>query len=121
MVIPEQLAGYKAGWEESRKKRKQELRTRYNRARKCAQKAVEHLKRNYHCRVYLFGTLTRKEAFTDSSDIDIAVSGLDRGANFWKMYSEVMDILAPFDFDLVELEKIEPGLRKHILKEGEKM
>ena len=39
------------------------------------QKAAEHLKRNYHCRVFIFGTLTRKDAFTDSSDIDIAIFG----------------------------------------------
>ncbi|HZK18956.1 MAG TPA: nucleotidyltransferase domain-containing protein [Clostridia bacterium] len=71
--------------------------------------------------MFIFGTLTRKDAFTDSSDIDIAISGLDQDVSFWKMYSEVMNILTPFDFDLVELEKIEPGFRKDILTGGEEI
>ncbi len=52
------------------------------------------------------------------SDIDIAVSGLDTNINFWRLYSEVMDILAPFDFDLIELDKVDPEVREFILREG---
>jgi len=81
-------------------------------------RAAGHLKKNYGCKVTLFGSLLREDRFMEHSDIDIAVSGLSDEVNFWKMYSEVMDILAPFDFDLVELEKIEPEVQDYILKGG---
>jgi len=74
-------------------------------------RAAVHLKKNYGCKVILFGSLLREDRFMEHSDIDIALSGLSDKVNFWKLYSEVMDILAPFDFDLVELEKIEPEIR----------
>jgi len=83
-----------------------------------ASAAAEHLKKQYGCRVFLFGSILREDRFMRHSDIDIAVSGLDTNINFWRLYSEVMDILAPFDFDLIELDKVDPEVREFILREG---
>ncbi|MBF7081602.1 nucleotidyltransferase domain-containing protein [Desulfallas sp. Bu1-1] len=118
MLTPEQFSKYRDGWREYKKQKEQQLARRYRQATDRVRRAAVHLKQNYGCKVILFGSLLREERFMEHSDIDIAVSGLNNQANFWKLYSEVMDILAPFDFDLVELEKIDPEVREYILKEG---
>jgi len=118
VVTPEQRRGYRAGWQRYREQRKRDLAKRYQQAMERARAAAEHLKEQYGCRVFLFGSMLRKDRFMKHSDIDIAVLGLDSLINFWKLYSEVMDILAPFDFDLIELEKVDHEMRESILKEG---
>ncbi len=118
MPTPEQLSKYRSGWLKHKHQKEQQLARRYRRAMEQVRRAAGHLKQNYGCKVVLFGSLLQKERFMEHSDIDIAVAGLDSRVNFWKLYSEVMDILAPFDFDLVELEKIDPEVREYILKEG---
>ena len=118
MLTPEQLSQYRSGWREHKRQKEQQLARRYSQALELARRAAVHLKVNYGCKVTLFGSLLREDRFMEHSDIDIAVSGLSDRVNFWKLYSEVMDILAPFDFDLVELEKIEPEVRDYILKGG---
>lgn len=118
MPTSEQLSKYRAGWREHQKQKEQHLARRYSQAMERVRRAAVHLKKNYGCKVILFGSLLREDRFMEHSDIDIALSGLSDKVNFWKLYSEVMDILAPFDFDLVELEKIEPEIRDYILKGG---
>ena len=118
MLTPKQLAGYRAGWQEQKRKQEKELEARYQKATVMAHKAAEHLKQKYQCQVYLFGSLLRKEKFMEHSDIDIAIANLDSKKNFWRIYSEVMGILHPFDFDLIELERIDPEVRDYILQEG---
>lgn len=118
MLTSEQLSKYRSGWREHQKQKEQQLARRYSEAMERVRRAAGHMKKNYGCKVILFGSLLEKDRFMEHSDIDIAVSGLSGSVNFWKLYSEVMDILAPFDFDLVELEKIAPEVRDYILKGG---
>ena len=118
VLTPKQLAGYRAGWLERKKKRGQELEARYKKAITLARKAAEHLKQAYQCRVFLFGSLLEKDKFMEHSDIDIATLNLSSEQNFWRVYAEVMDILHPFDFDLIELERIDPEVRDYILQKG---
>ena len=118
MLTPKQLAGYRAGWLEQKKKKEQELQARYQKAITLAYKAAEHLKQNYQCQVFLFGSLLEKEKFMEHSDIDIVIANLDSEINFWRVYAEVMNILHPFDFDLIELERIDPEVRGYILQKG---
>ncbi|KAF1086390.1 hypothetical protein SPSYN_00108 [Sporotomaculum syntrophicum] len=118
MLTPEQLAGYRAGWLKRKKKKEQELQARYQKAITLAYKAAEHLKQNYQCRVFLFGSLLEKEKFMEHSDIDLAIANLNNEINFWRVYAEVMNILHPFDFDLIELERIDPEVRDYILQKG---
>jgi len=118
MPTPEQISRYRSGWREDQKRKDQLLAKRYSGAMEKVRQVALHLKKNYGCAVILFGSLLREDLFMEHSDIDIAVSGLSGEVNFWRLYSEVMDILAPFDFDLVELEKIDPEVRSYILKGG---
>jgi len=118
VITPEQLERYRAGWREHKKKKEQDLENRYNKAMIRVQLAAKHVKQQYHCRVFLFGSLLLKSRFMEHSDIDLAVAGLGPGVSYWQLYSDVMNILHPFDFDLVELERIDPVVREHILKEG---
>ncbi|GAW94093.1 nucleotidyltransferase family protein [Calderihabitans maritimus] len=118
MVTQEKLELYRAGWQEYKKKKKQDLEKRFQEARQRAHLAADHLKKHYNCNVYLFGSLLSSDKFLEHSDIDMAISGLDERVNFWRLYSEVMDILAPFDFDLIELENIDVEAREEILKEA---
>lgn len=118
MITPEQLEGYRAGWREHKRQREQILVDRYSQAMAKARLAANHLKQVYNCKTYLFGSLARRNGFMEHSDIDIAISSPGRQVDYWQLYSEVMNILAPFDFDLVELERIEPVVRDYILKEG---
>ncbi len=54
----------------------------------------------------------------EHSDIDMAVANLGCEINFWRLYAEVMSILHPFDFDLIELERIDLEVREYILQKG---
>lgn len=118
MITPKKLAEYRSGWRNYKKEEERQLALRYKLANNKVRQAAAHLKHTYNCKVFLFGSLLREENFMEHSDIDIAVSGLNNQVNFWKLYSEVMDILVPFDFDLVELENIEPEVREYIQKGG---
>ncbi|RJX17456.1 MAG: hypothetical protein C4575_13130 [Desulforudis sp.] len=112
------LTGYRLGWEKERMREKQALRNRHERAMTQARVAGEHLKQKYGCRVFLYGSIIDEERFLDHSDIDMAISDLGVEVDFWVVYSEVMKILHPFGFDLVELERIEAEVRDHILQKG---
>lgn len=118
MTISGKHVGYRAGWQQLTRQREKELETRYEKAIKQVRLAAEHLKQKYNCKVFLFGSLVDKNKYMNHSDIDIAVSGVGIDVNFWQLYSEVMDILHPFDFDLVEMEKIDPEVRDYILDVG---
>lgn len=118
MLTPRQIAQYRSAWREHKKQKEEQLAKRYKYAIEHTERAACHLKQNYGCKVILFGSLLQKDRFMEHSDIDIAISGLKNRGNFWQVYAEVMDILAPFDFDLVELERIDPEVREYILKEG---
>jgi len=115
MLTSEQISQYRSGWREHQKQKEQQLSRRYSEAMERVRRAAGHLKKNYGCKVTLFGSLLQKDKFMEHSDIDIAVSGLSSKTNFWKLYSEVMDILAPFEFDLVE---IDPEVRDYLIKGG---
>ena len=118
MLTPKKLAEYRSGWRNYKKEEERQLAQRYRLANDKVRQVATHLKQTYNCKVILFGSLLREENFMEHSDIDIAVSGLNSQVNFWKLYSEVMDILAPFDFDLVELENIETEVKEYIQKGG---
>ncbi|OPY57965.1 MAG: hypothetical protein A4E55_01270 [Pelotomaculum sp. PtaU1.Bin035] len=117
-ITREQLDRYRAGWLEYKQRKELDLAVRYNDAMARARLAAGHIKQRYKCRVFLFGSLLLKDRFGEHSDIDLAVADLAPETNFWQLYSEVMNILHPFDFDLVELERVDPAVRENILKGG---
>lgn len=121
MITPGQLDSYRSGWQKRKKIEEENLNKRYEEAMSKTWLAASAIKQKYNFKAFLFGSLLHKDKFKEHSDIDIAVAELARGTNFWQLYSEVMDILRPFDFDLIELEKIDPEVRKYILLEGKEL
>ena len=67
-------------------------------------------------KVVLFGSLIDKEKFTESSDIDIGLIGLDKN-DFFKLYSRLTDRI-PWPIDLVDLDE-DPKFKIKILERGE--
>jgi predicted nucleotidyltransferase len=67
-------------------------------------------------RVVLFGSLTRRGAFNDRSDVDIALYEEPRRMNSWQLTGELMDHLErPVDIVLLPMCRF----REKILREGE--
>jgi predicted nucleotidyltransferase len=67
-------------------------------------------------KVVLFGSLIDKERFTESSDIDIGLIGLEK-KNFFKLYSRLTDRIS-WPIDLVDLDE-DPKFKAKILERGE--
>lgn len=118
MLTPEELQTYRRSWQEHKKETARRLAERHREARQKAHAAAHYLKQNYPCRVFLFGSLLNPERFGEYSDIDLAISGLPDHVNFWQLYYRMMEILSPFDFDLIELENVTPEVREYIIKKG---
>lgn len=57
-------------------------------------------------RVYQWGSLLRKERFTEISDIDIAVEGLADSSLFFALLSDVED-MTDLPVDVVEIEHLD--------------
>ncbi len=67
--------------------------------------------------IYQWGSLLSKNKFTDFSDIDIAISGLQDAETFFQLLSDAED-LSSFPLDIVDLEKIHILHKKMILDKG---
>lgn len=68
--------------------------------------------------IILFGSLVR-DALTDTSDVDIAVSGLDPVQHFEAMAAAAA--VMERDVDLLRLEDVPPTLRARIEADGERL
>jgi len=102
-------------------KEKKELEDRRKKAWNVALYAAEFLRKDFKAsQVMLFGSLVQNYWFSNSSDIDIAVWGID-GLKYFKAVAQVQDISLDFDIDLVSVENCNPELLKNILKEGRKI
>jgi predicted nucleotidyltransferase len=68
-------------------------------------------------RVLLFGSLAHAAWFTADSDVDLAVEGL-AGADYWKAWRAVEEVLAGQSVDLIEVEAVGQSLRRAIERHG---
>lgn len=69
-------------------------------------------------RVYLYGSLAWSEYFTPHSDIDLLVEGFTAKDLYWRMWSEVEAITAPFPPSIVLAEDAMPGLLAEVHRKG---
>ena len=96
------------------KKRRLELGiSRYNKAYQRLRLAVDFLYKNGAVAVYLFGSITNPEEFTEHSDIDIAVRGISANRRL-EVEGKLEDLLDNFEYDILFLE--EDGIRKEIIE-----
>lgn len=68
-------------------------------------------------RIYQWGSLLNEKHFSEISDIDIAIEGIESPEQYFKMFGEA-DQLTDFPLDLVEIEKIDPLHAESIRKKG---
>ena len=68
-------------------------------------------------RVILFGSLAHGARFTDDSDIDIAVEGLE-SKDYWRAWEMVEEMLSGQVVDLVEIESATNSMKRTIFLYG---
>ncbi len=97
---------------------KEWLRKRLERARRDADAVIDHVSRRYNPRrIYQWGSLVRGDHFSERSDIDIAVEGLDRPEAVFRILEDAEN-MTDFPVDIVELEKIAPEYAEGIRRRG---
>jgi predicted nucleotidyltransferase len=91
---------------------------RYEHAWEKAKNAAKILKEDYAAkRVFVYGSLLKKELFDDSSDIDLAVEGIPE-ARFYKAVGEITKVIDTYNIDIVDYENCKSFLSDAIKKEG---
>jgi uncharacterized protein len=115
---PEEMAVYRRTLQRRQHAEHQRLAQRFEAAMQVVQAAHTLLKQDFQAReVILFGSLLHRERFHLSSDIDLAVRGLDP-LNYFTAVAKLQD-LSPFKIDLVRLERCKPSLAAAIATEGQ--
>lgn len=98
--------------------RRQARLERWRQARAEAERAVSFIVETYHPRrVVQWGSVLRPELFTEVSDIDIAVEGVDDPERFSHMERDLLEMVS-FPLDLIPLDRIHPEFRRDILETG---
>jgi predicted nucleotidyltransferase len=104
--------------DKKRKSRQAELDRRFEHAWQDFESIVQAIVASYHPRrIYQWGSLLRREQFSEISDIDIAVEGILDPGQFFTLYGEAMG-LTSFRLDLVQIEKIHPLHARDIRERG---
>lgn len=103
------------------RKRRKELRSkRYEAVLEEIKKAVDFLYREGAKEVYLFGSITNPERFTENSDIDFYVKGIDRDRHL-EIEGKLEDLIRSVEFDILfeeEKEEIRKEIYERIKKEA---
>lgn len=110
---------YVVSWKKRIEEEQAALRTRMAGAGKAARECARILGEKYGAlRVYLVGSLVRKELFGERSDIDLVVEGLSARSYFpalkvlWSKLPEGMEL------DLIPYEDAFEEMKKHVQQEG---
>jgi predicted nucleotidyltransferase len=75
---------------QKKKCRQERLNSRYEQACEDFEKMVSLIIRKYNPkRIYQWGSLLNREGFSEISDIDIAVEGIENYEEFSRMYGEI--------------------------------
>jgi len=83
-----------------------------------ARELAKMLKRQFGVRkVVLFGSLARIAWYTPSSDVDVAVEGLET-RKYWQAWKLAEDIIADRPVDFVDIESVSESLKRAIDRYG---
>ncbi|CAN2039947.1 Nucleotidyltransferase domain-containing protein [Candidatus Magnetomoraceae bacterium gMMP-15] len=114
----ELLKRYRATAHKRWKEEQNQLDKRREDALNFAYKASYLLKKEFAVsEVLVFGSTVHGQWFSNSSDIDIAVSGM-KHIDYFLAVAKLQDLSPEFKVDLVDLEYCKPELRDLILKES---
>jgi len=98
--------------------RRAQLDARFERARADFDAIMERiLERHSPRRIYQWGSLLDRDKFSEISDIDIAVEGMEGPESFFSLLGDVMK-MSDFRLDIVELEKVGPENAAFIRETG---
>jgi len=94
---------------------------RQKEALKVANSIIVMLKKKYRPKeVYIFGSILTPQFFSQRSDIDIAISGIDNSL-YWKALSDSNLLAKDFKLDMVDLADCRASIKKTILERGKKI
>jgi predicted nucleotidyltransferase len=81
-------------------------------------KAAEVLKGRFGAtKVVLFGSLAYPEWFTEDSDVDLVVEGLE-GKDYWEAWRVTEEIVGDRLVDFIEMETVGESLRQAVHRSG---
>ena len=99
-------------------RRRERLDERYAQATRDAQAIVSEIAAQVNpCRIYQWGSLLDRRRFTEISDLDIAVEGLNGPAEFFQVIGIAMSTTV-LPVDVVELEKLPADVAERIRARG---
>ncbi len=98
--------------------RKKNMQSRRKKALLDFERIVAFIIQNYNpTRIYQWGSLLDLDAFTEISDIDIAIEGLHDPLAGLKIQEEA-ESMTDFPVDIVELDRVHPAIAEDIKKHG---
>ncbi|MFM7449784.1 MAG: nucleotidyltransferase family protein [Leptolyngbyaceae cyanobacterium] len=113
------LAAYQETLRQRQNAKLEQLVCRRRQAGQLADQAAKLLKQQFGAQqVMLFGSLAHGHWFSATSDIDLAVWGLDC-LTYLTAVAQLQDLSPEFKIDLVRMERCPPQLRQVILQEGQ--
>ncbi len=100
------------------RKRKESLDLIYKKYTTDFQKIVEMIIEKYKPeKIYQWGSLIDKTKFSEFSDIDVALEGIQDAETFFNLLADAED-MTEYPVDIVELEKIHSLHKEMIIKNG---
>ncbi len=118
-LSPEAMTAYRATAERRWKEKERERLARHKRAWRIARQASMVLRKQYGAdKVMAFGSLVHDDWFSETSDVDLAVWGL-QSEDYFVAVAKLQDLSPEFQIDLVAVEHCKPELRTVIMNEGE--
>ncbi len=100
------------------RERQSDLEKRFQEAWRDFEHIVSYIIKEHNPkRIWQWGSLLERQFFSEVSDIDIAVEGLDLPDRIFTILAKT-ETLTAFPVDIVEMEKIEPEFREMIKRKG---
>lgn len=105
-------------YRQRQERRRRELEQRLETARKDFDRIVDHIARTYRPkRIWQWGSLIDGHHFSERSDIDIALEGIDDPKTFFAILGDAMD-MSGLPVDVVQIETIHPAYADSIRSRG---
>jgi len=118
-LTPEAIAAYRATMQQRGEYEKEIRRERQMQARQIAMQAADILREEFAAtKVVLIGSLAHQRWFSATSDIDLAVCGLDSRLYFLAV-ARLQELSSAFKIDLVDMNNCPDKLRDAIKQEGQ--
>lgn len=117
-ISKKELKKIRAFLEQKKQRRRERLQELFLSASGDFNKIVEMIIHKYRpAKIYQWGSLLNERLFSEHSDIDIALEGLDSVEDYFALLGDAGEMTS-FPLDIVLLEKIHPLHAESIKKKG---